>query len=201
MRKQALVITFPICICILIAGAWLADAGPPDLNPPPGTVGVSGRFGTRTAILKLPFTITECGSYFLTGCLTGEANRDGITIEADDVTLDLNGFSLIGVGGSFDGVAVPATRTNLVIRNGTVRNWGNDGVDTIRAQNSQLQDLRASGNGVNGLRIGAGGLVTHCTVTENGAFGIFADSGSTVQDCSARNNLGGISVGTGCTVQ
>ncbi len=60
MRKQVLCITIPICICVLIAGAWLADAGPPDLNPPTGPGGVSGRFGTRTAISKLPFTINQC---------------------------------------------------------------------------------------------------------------------------------------------
>ena len=71
MRKQLLYVTLPICTAILIAGAWLAEAGPPDLNPPAGPVGVSGRFGTRTAISSLPFTIDQCGSYFLTDCLTG----------------------------------------------------------------------------------------------------------------------------------
>ncbi len=154
MRKQVLCITIPICICILIAGAWLADAGPPVLNPPAGPVGVSGRFGTRTAISSLPFTINQCGSYFLTDCLTGVSGQNGITINADDVTLDLNGFALLGVPGSFDGITVPAGRTNLTVRNGTVSDWGQDGVDAAGATDSRLENLLASGNGNDGLRAG-----------------------------------------------
>jgi hypothetical protein len=66
------------------------------------------------------------GSYYLTTNLTatGVAGQHGITISADHVTLDLNGFSLIGVAGSGDGIRVPAARLNLVIYNGTVRNSG-----------------------------------------------------------------------------
>jgi len=36
MRKQSLCVTLPVCIAILIAGAWLANGG--DLNPPAGPV-------------------------------------------------------------------------------------------------------------------------------------------------------------------
>ena len=43
-------------------------------------------------ISSLPFTIGNCGSYFLTSCLTGSPGSDGITVTADDVTIDLNGF-------------------------------------------------------------------------------------------------------------
>lgn len=36
MQKQAIWVTLPICVAILVAGAWLANAG--DLNPPAGPV-------------------------------------------------------------------------------------------------------------------------------------------------------------------
>ena len=36
MRKQFHLVTLPICAAIIVAGAWLANAG--DLNPPVGPV-------------------------------------------------------------------------------------------------------------------------------------------------------------------
>ena len=83
---------------------------------------------SRTPISSIPFTIDERGSYFLTACMTGEAAQNGITIAADNVTLDLNGFSLIGVAGSLDGVHVEGAADNIVIRNGLIREWDGDGV-------------------------------------------------------------------------
>ncbi len=91
----------------LLTGSWPAGAG--DVDPPPGPVMPTmirlDEIEPRTPISALPFTINQCGSYFLTDCLTGVAGQNGITIDADDVTLDLNGFTLIGVPGSLDGIA------------------------------------------------------------------------------------------------
>src|SRR5438128_65952 len=70
----------------------------------------------RTPISSAPFTISAPGSYYLTTNLTGGT---GITISANEVNLDLMGFRL--VGGTGNGIAVSGGRTNLVIRNGTVR--------------------------------------------------------------------------------
>src|SRR5437588_12623981 len=58
----------------------------------------------RTPISSLPYTVTNGGSYYLTANLTGVALQSGITIQADDVTLDLNGFTLIGVPTSSSGI-------------------------------------------------------------------------------------------------
>lgn len=91
-----------------------------------------------------PVFITESGSYKLT-CnldLTATSNTTGVQIAAPFVTLDLNGFEIVGpkvctgsgptldCGGVDDGYAV-LVQTNgrsSVIRNGTVRNMGVDGV-------------------------------------------------------------------------
>ena len=37
------------------------------------------------------FIISQAGSYYLTGNITGESGKNGISIQAEDVTLDLNG--------------------------------------------------------------------------------------------------------------
>jgi hypothetical protein len=52
----------------------------------------------RTPIAALPFTISSPGSYYVTGNLAGVANQDGIIINADNVTLDLGGFEIVGTG-------------------------------------------------------------------------------------------------------
>ena len=43
------------------------------------------------------FIITNSGSYYLTTNLVGVSGKSGISITANDVTLDLNGFALLGV--------------------------------------------------------------------------------------------------------
>ena len=230
MRKQFIYVTSPICAAIIVAGAWLASAGPPVLNPPAGPVGVSGRFGTRTAISALPFTINQCGSYFLTGCLTGAAGQNGITIAADDVTLDLNGFALVGVPGSLDGINMSGFQNNVVIRNGHVRAWGESGIDA-RIHVGRIEHITATDNGAWGIENSFGGtftshivscesfrngmlvansggiqgagstLITDCIARENTGAGISVSSGSTIADCLARGNTGGgIVGGLVCTV-
>jgi len=74
------------------------------------------------------FKITQPGSYYLTGNVTGQSGMHGIQLEADGVTLDLGGFTLLGVAGSLDGINMPAFRENVVIRNGHLRNWGESGI-------------------------------------------------------------------------
>lgn len=230
MKKQFIYVTSPICAAIIAAGAWLASAGPPALNPPAGPVAVSGRFGTRTAISSLPFTINQCGSYFLTGCLTGTAGQSGITIAADDVTLDLNGFALVGVPGSLDGITMAGFHDNVVIRNGHVRAWGESGIDT-RIHVGRIERIAATDNGAWGIENSFGGtftshivscealrngvlvassggiqgagstLITDCIASENTGDGISVSTGSTVSDCLARANTGGgIVGGLNCTV-
>ena len=67
---------------------------------PPGAPGetmktleeVYERTDPRTPISSLPYTISEPGSYYLTGNLSSTTN--GIVIESNFVTVDLMGFSL-----------------------------------------------------------------------------------------------------------
>ena len=49
------------------------------------------------------FVISQSGSYYLTGSITGVAAKHGIKITAPYVTLDLGGFTLTGIAGSLSG--------------------------------------------------------------------------------------------------
>src|SRR4029079_14120922 len=49
------------------------------------------------------FRITQPGSYFLTGNITGVAGRHVSDVAASSVTIDMRGFELVGVPGSLAG--------------------------------------------------------------------------------------------------
>ncbi|MFQ5805234.1 MAG: right-handed parallel beta-helix repeat-containing protein [Phycisphaerae bacterium] len=196
-------LTAPTVILVLACGwAWL-QAG--DLDPPPGPVVPTMKTLTeiepRTPISSLPFTISLSGSYYLTGNLTGGSGENGITIAASDVTLDLNGFQLIGVPGSLSGIAVPEAQVNIAVRNGTIREWGGTGLEASLANNCQLERLRAFNNAGNGLHVDQGSTVVGCAARSNGLDGIIAGNASTIRGCAARNNGGdGVQAGSGSTV-
>ncbi len=80
-----------------------------------------------TAITALPFNITKPGLYCLTGNLnTNRKGGSAIKIRSDDVTIDLNGWTLDGLaaGSATKAVGIYAfKRSNCTIRNGTVRGF------------------------------------------------------------------------------
>lgn len=149
------------------------------------------------------FRITQPGSYYLTTNLTGVAAKHGIEIAASGVTLDLMGFELAGgVTNSLDGVRVSVTTTNIAVRNGSVRNWGGNGVHADFAKNGQYHDLRLSANGGRGLICGDGSAVVKCTAQSNGGDGIYAGDSGAISGCTAQDNQGthGIHGGIGSTI-
>src|SRR5579862_7188539 len=112
------------------------------------------------------FIISRPGSYYLTGNITGVAGKNGIWIATNDVNLDLNGFSINGVPGFEDGIQ-GFNLANIAIRNGLVRNWGNDGINCgVRVTNCTVENIRAYNNG-DGIDLGSCGTITHCVATAN----------------------------------
>lgn len=198
MRGRACAVVVSTMASAAVLVAPMAFAGP--ITPPPGPV--TGTHKTLTEVepriainaTNTPgdansiFRITQPGSYYLTGNVTGEAAKNGIEIGASGVTLDLNGFDVVGVTGSLDGISATASLRNVTVRNGSVRNWGEDGVDlsTSLSRMARVEAVHTSGNAVDGIRAGDGGLVVNCHASYNGEDGV--SSALTVTGSVARNN-------------
>lgn len=210
-------------------------AGP--LDPPPGPVTPTHKTLTQVEP-RIPvssattpggtgevYRITQPGSYYLTENLVGVAGRQGIRITASNVTLDLGGFSLLGVENSGRGIDLQGDLENITIVNGVISGWGNHGIDAFQDVNCTFRDLKltdngrdglnagdratvvrctAEGNGEQGLDVGNDCVLRDCVATGNAEHGIRAGNGAAVSGCVARNNGGslnaGIQVGAGTAV-
>ncbi len=136
------------------------------------------------------FIINTPGSYYLTGNVVGVSAKHGISIQADNVTLDLNGFAVRITGSTtMNGIDVPSPQANIIVRNGVIRNWKN-GVNAPSATSSRYENLNVASNSGVGLSLSAGVLVKDCVVTNNGGDGIDVGSDATVIDCVSRLNSG-----------
>jgi hypothetical protein len=214
----------------LAAGAMLtrsARAG--DLNPPAGPIAPTMKkldeVEPRTPINTLPGSSNSVhrillpGSYYLTGDIVGETGKSGIQVIslADEVVIDLNGFTIRGVGGSLVGISCNGTTPRVVIRNGQIRGWGSHGVNAVCP--IVLEDLRIEGNGqggatggpavaaiarrcvfagntAHGLSVGLGSRVERVVCQSNGQNGIVAGARTMVLESQANQNTGhGIIVG------
>jgi parallel beta-helix repeat protein len=189
-----------IAIGVLLA---VAAVGAGELNPPGPPAPTANPAEPRTPIAELPFVISEPGSYYLVGNLTGVAASPGIVIEASHVTIDLMGFSLSGGAGSLQGIkASPPVGTleGLVVRNGTVRRWSQEAIDLGASTGCTLENLRILINTFHGAVAGRQTAVRDCVAIGNGGYGIVVDDDSTVTGCTAQGNGTGISADSGSTV-
>ncbi len=139
-----------------------------------------------------PINLTVSGSYRLTSDLAGALNNDAIVVGADDVTIDLNGFTIYGGGGLVnDGISL-AGQKNVEIRNGTIRGFTRNGIfSNINTHYVRVIGVRAIGNTIAGIDLqGSGNLIDGCTVLNNPGYGMRAFDGSLVVDSVARGNGG-----------
>ena len=148
----------------------------------------------QTVINHVPYTITVAGDYVL-GSNLNSSQTSGvlITINAGNVTLDLQGHYLSGpVSGTnnVDGI-IAQERANVTIRNGTVAhchygiNLEGNGGSTTNNLNHILDSLRVShcDDGII-LDYAPGSTVTNCKFTQISSSGVLVHGpGSTVQGC------------------
>lgn len=166
------------------------------------SVACGGEGRREIAQSMMPYTITQPGSYVLTENLAGVTGSNGVMIASDHVTLDLNGFQLIGVAGTLHGITTDGLRVNVSVRNGTVRNWGGTGVKLDGVTNALVREVRSARNGGDGVRVGPASQVTDCSLFENGGDGVNAARACIVAQCVARENGGdGIESGPGALVR
>src|SRR5437763_11177518 len=146
--------------------------------------------GDATAVFK----ITQPGSYYLTGNLAGVSGKHGIFITTGNVTLDLMGFDLVGVAGSLDGVHVDNTAVsiNYAVRNGTVRNWGMNGLKLNVQGKHVVTNIRAFNNAQIGIEVANDAVVDGCIGRGNGSFGIYAVNAMVSNSTASSNGGDGI---------
>ncbi len=134
-------------------------------------------------------TITSPGSYRLTSDLDAGVDKGAIKITASDVTVDLNGFRILGSGTAFaDGVFLSGA-TNVELRNGTIEGFGRHGIFAVSSSpGARIIDIRAFGQAGTGIRLESeGALVRGCTASGN-LIGIKVSDGGLVLDSVMENN-------------
>ncbi|HLK10510.1 MAG TPA: NosD domain-containing protein [Candidatus Binatia bacterium] len=163
---------------------------------------------------KLPFTISAPGSYRLTSNL--QNGGTAIKVTTPNVTIDLNGFSIIGGQFGIDAGGQPL----ITILNGQVSGAFAAGITT--GHSSRIEGVRVFGNG-DGIDCTDGCKITDCIINNNtrygiflldsdnngrgvvssnviqynGSAGVFAITATLVTGNSINNNGTGISFGTG----
>jgi hypothetical protein len=119
----------------------------------------------RPAVTFVPFTIVKPGAYCLVHGLASSASTGtAITIAADDVVLDLRGYTLdgSGAGPGTQAIGIGAIgRSNVTVMNGTVKGF-HAGIQlawTPGTRGNVVQGIRADGNKATGISVGGVGAV------------------------------------------
>jgi len=220
IKKNSTKLVFTSVIALVCSWAIIGNAG--NLNPsaPPAPtmhtleeiynevvnlsadprIPVQSLSGSGTAL----YVISQSGSYYLTDNIsTIETDKHGIEVTANDVTIDLNGYSLIGpgktVGSTGRGISSGPERTT--VKNGSIVGWRGEGV-YLSGYGGQVSNLKVTDCGATGVWVQMGTVVKNCTATSNNGPGIHAYGGNCViSECTAQSNTNiGIKAGENCTV-
>lgn len=142
-----------------------------------------------------PVTISESGSYRLGSNLTlPDGDTTGIEITAGRVTVDLNGFSIVGPDIPGNGAGIRSQGAATRVFNGTVLNVGSVGVElgpgfpgSPSCRVERVHSLRNWGGGISTNR---GCTVVNNVVSATRSIGITVGGGSTVIGNTVRANTG-----------
>jgi hypothetical protein len=189
--KLILVLAF---VYVAPSAVWAVD-GQVELNQAQATA--TGTYQT--------LVITQPGSYKLTSNLIVPDSRTGISIEVDDVTLDLNGFTIQGpgTGGSASGIS-SSLSNNSRVHNGTVRDFRTNCIQL--GSFARVENVLVTSCGGDGITLQPSSRVRSSTSMSNSGIGIVMGAWGVVEDSVIQDNAGGqISLGAegrveGCTV-
>ncbi len=157
-----------------------------------------------------PIVIDKPGSYRLCrNLVVADANTTAIRVEADGVTIDLDGYTISGptvcTPGSGcaplgSGIGISAEdRSGLAVRNGTVRGMGSVGI--LAGDKARIERVNAIGNGGDGIQVRTAGIVVGNLAAENGRTGISGQEFTSFRENVSHDNGGrGIMAGCACSV-
>jgi hypothetical protein len=190
-----------LCVAVLPGASVFAQGSLTPPGAPAPTMKTLAQIEPRTPISSAPFTITTPGSYYLTTNLT-VSGGDAITIAANGVTLDLNGFTIASTAASAAGygILINSGLRDLAILNGFIQggvtanvngvysgSGFGDGIHGYPVQNARVSGVSVSGCLYFGIHLGAGDstVAESCTVRTVGSIGIVASTikASVAMDC------------------
>ncbi|HUX66512.1 MAG TPA: right-handed parallel beta-helix repeat-containing protein [Terriglobales bacterium] len=182
-----------LALALLAAAACLAL-----LPPPAAAVDGVTLISQATAATGLPgcnatgFPIVICksGSYRLASNLSPSPGADAIHINADDVSLDLNNFTLLGARGA-NGISSSAASVSIL--NGTITGFS-DGVYLV-GNDARVRLVRTSG-GANGIYINSG-TISQCSASGASSTGLVVLGDGLVERSRATGNGTGIFIRSG----
>jgi len=195
MKKPATVMVIVLCsIFILTLNAQAQGNLNPPLGPPQPTMRTLLQVEPRTPITNIPVTISQPGSYYLTTNFTITSSGNGITISADNVTIDLMGFTLDGDNTGSSGIEQNSIYNNATVLNGSLINWQSYGV-LLAGNYNRIENVLSAFN-THGIQGGNGSLITTCRAISNNlavsgiGYGFLLGEDSAIRDCISSYNAG-----------
>src|SRR2546423_2088904 len=186
----------------------LTPPGPPaptmkkldEIEPRTNLQAVFAPPGVDTSNADYHFIINQPGSYYLSANLV-VTKTNGIQINAEGVTLDLNGFEVSRVTPSGVGIDISAAGHRATIRNGSIKNFlvGASG----NAKAGAFRDLAVSGCTQYGIMTAPGAVLESCRAHDNsGISAIYAGHGASLVNCTATSNTASVAIAAGvaCTL-
>lgn len=141
--------------------------------------------------------IDRSGSYILKRSLSARTEGPLVTIAADNVSLDLNGYGLTGLGNKVGEGIVIDGRSNVSVHNGFLRRFGT-AVRVSRSSNVAISRLQITGEDIPGgppetgiLLLGSRGVRVTENVVNRTFLGIFVRGGSSGANTIKANTLSG----------
>ncbi|MGJ8676529.1 MAG: right-handed parallel beta-helix repeat-containing protein [Akkermansiaceae bacterium] len=150
-------------------------------------------------------TISEAGSYYLTGNVDITGNFDGIRITTSGVTLDLNGFQISGTGTTFNSEGifvedpVSSSLDNIKITNGSIQGFWNS-IEFSHVSNSVINEVRCINSLGTGIYLSStfgecnNNIISKCLISNSLGSGIYllgndtGVNGNTISECSIYNS-------------
>lgn len=194
IKKNSSKILFVAVIALVCSWAMFSKAG--NLNPsaPPGPtmktldevearIPIKSLSGSATAL----YVISQSGSYYLTGNINGVIDKNGIEVTANNVTINLNGYSMIGAGYNAGTTGHAITGGSFIkITNGSIQLWRGNGINV--GSYNRINDIIVYHCGGTGISVGGQSIISNCSSSANVSYGFSLGSSSTMYACIAEWN-------------
>ena len=199
MNKRKITAVFVMSLLFCFQPSQAGDLNP--TSPPAPTMKTLDQVEPRIPIHAddLPLTISKPGSYYFAEPITYTGAGAGtgmaaISIESDDVTIDLNGFTLDGKNNTYSTAGIFSnTPDKISVKNGRIIRFNSYGVYLAGegAENNNVEDLVVSAS-ENPIVLGNSSSAIRCKVSFIENIGIRTGMNCIVDSCIVYYVLGSV---------